>query len=102
MGGEDRDLRFGMRRVLRDELLVQDDEEADRGLLQYVHHVALRMQETWGRLGGCLGGGKASRGRGLSLRARGESYLIHCEPPGLQPASKPEMLMSAENLLKSD
>ena len=59
MGGEDRDLRFGMRRVLRDELLVQDDEEADRGLLQYVHHVALRMQETWGRLGGCLGGGKA-------------------------------------------
>ena len=59
MGGEDRDLRFGMRRVLRDELLAQDDEEADRGLLQYVHHVALRMQETWGRLGGCLGGGKA-------------------------------------------
>ena len=35
MGGEDRDLRFGMRRVLRDELLAQDDEEADRGLLQY-------------------------------------------------------------------
>ena len=34
MGGEDRDLRFGMRRVLRDELLAQDDEEAEA----YVHH----------------------------------------------------------------
>ena len=80
MGGEDRDLRFGMRRVLCDELLVQDDEEAEAYCNTCT--MALRMQETWGRLGGCLGGGKASRGRGLSLRARGESYLIHCEPPG--------------------
>ena len=57
MGGEDRDLRFGMRRVLCDELLVQDDEEAEAYCNTCT--MALRMQETWGRLGGCLGGGKA-------------------------------------------
>ena len=55
MGGEDRDLRFGMRRVLRDELLVQDDVRRQRATCT----MALRMQETWGGLGGCLGGGKA-------------------------------------------
>ena len=90
MGGEDRDLRFGVRQVLRDELLVQDDEEADRGLLQYVHHGAEDAGDV-GEAGGLLGRGEGSRGRGLCLRARGKSDLIHCEPPGLQLASKPEM-----------
>ena len=90
MGGEDRDLRFGMRRVLRDELLAQDDEEAEA----YVHHGTEDAGDV-GEAGGVHGRGKGSRGRRLSLRARGESYLIHCEPPGSQP-SKPEMLMSAE------
>ena len=79
MGGEDRDLRFGMRRVLRDELLAQDDEEAEA----YVHHGTEDAGDV-GEAGGVHGRGKGSRGRGLCLRARGESYLIHCEPPGLQ------------------
>ena len=53
MGGEDRDLRFGMRRVLRDELLAQDDEEAEA----YVHHGTEDAGDV-GEAGGLLGGGE--------------------------------------------
>ena len=55
MGGEDRDLRFGMRRVLRDELLAQDDEEADA----YVHNGTEDAVDVGEAGGGCMGGGKA-------------------------------------------
>ena len=86
----DRDLRFALRRAIRDEALARAQEEAG-GSVQHGAEGAGDLREEGGLLGiarGMLG----SRGRVLCLRARGESYLIRCEPPGLQSAPDPENL----------
>ena len=83
--GADRDLRTGLRQLLRDrELESVMEESAEGGSL-----TPMDGTQQSGEGAGLLGRGQGSQGRGMCLRARDAAYSIHCTPSGVQLAPMP-------------